>query len=344
MARHLTEPAALWWNKDGVNAVRCHLCPHHCRISEGERGFCRGRMNEGGHMRLDRWKMISGLSLDPIEKKPLYHFLPGTQSLSFGTAGCNLACRYCQNHPLSMARDSDPLSDTASPTELVATALSYGARSISFTYNEPIIFAEYAIAVAEACHASGLAAVAVTNGYVNPEPALAFFSAMDAANVDLKGYTEAFYREYCSGTIAPVLETLRIIRRQTTCHLEITTLIIPGLNDSEKGVTALGTWIANELGPEVPLHLSAFHPAWEMKNLPPTPPETLLRSRLAALDAGLRFVYTGNIHDPEGSTTNCPACGELLIARQWFAVRTDRLSGGDGYCPSCGARIPGVFR
>lgn len=343
MAKLDEEYPALWWEPSGGGRIQCLLCPHQCIIQEGERGFCRGRMNSGGRMRLDRWQYISGLCMDPIEKKPLYHFHPGSRALSFGTAGCNLDCAFCQNHGLSRSLTTDRLTDTATPQEIAETALSYEVGSVAFTYNEPAIFAEYAIAVANACRMAGIRSVAVTAGYVNPQPARTFFSVMDAANVDLKGFSDSFYRDNCGGRLMPVLDTLSIIRRETTCHLEITNLIIPGLNDSEAIIKAMCDWIARELGQDVPLHFSAFHPAWRLDKLPQTPPSTLAKARRVAIDSGLRYVYTGNIKDREGSTTWCPGCGRNLVERDWFTIRHNELEATGGRCPRCGTTIPGHF-
>ncbi len=337
------EYPALWWEPAGGGRIQCLLCPHQCLILEGERGFCRGRMNSSGRMRLDRWQYISGLCMDPIEKKPLYHFFPGSQALSFGTAGCNLDCAFCQNHGLSRSLTTERLTDTATPQEIAETAISYDVRSVAFTYNEPVVFTEYAIAVANACRMAGIRSVAVTAGFVNPQPARTFFSVMDAANVDLKGFSDSFYRDNCGGRLLPVLETLTIIRRETNCHLEITNLIIPGLNDSEAGIRAMCDWIARELGQDVPLHFSAFHPAWRLDKLPQTPPATLANARRIAIDSGLRYVYTGNIRDRGGSTTWCPGCGRKLVERDWFTVRYNELEATGGRCPSCGTTIHGHF-
>ncbi len=343
MAREIEEYPALWWEPAGGGSVRCLLCPRMCMLADGERGFCTGRINWRGKMRLDRWQMMAGLCMDPVEKKPLYHFYPGSQTVSFGTSGCNLECAFCQNHGLSRAIGPEQLSDRATPNELVATIESYGALSVAFTYNEPVIFAEYALAVATACRMAGIKAIAVTNGYMNPGPARTFFSSMDAANVDLKGFTDSFYRDNCGGRIAPVLETLRVIRHETRCHLEITNLVIPGKNDSEAELTALCDWIVRELGTDIPLHFTAFHPAWKLRALPQTPPATLVTARRIALRAGLKYVYTGNIRDRESSSTFCHSCGMLLVERDWFTVRQNELMATRGRCPNCGTTIAGKF-
>jgi pyruvate formate lyase activating enzyme len=280
--------------------------------------------------------------VDPIEKKPLNHFLPGTSVLSFGTAGCNLACKFCQNWDMSKSRQMDTLADAASPRELAAAARRLGCASVAFTYNDPTVFMEYAIDVADACHEQGVRTVAVTAGYMCPVPREEFFAVIDAANVDLKAFTERFYREVCGSELAPVLDTLRWLRRETRVWLEITTLLIPGENDSDAELDAMTRWIADELGPDVPLHFSAFHPDWKMTDRPPTPPATLTRARGIAMANGLHYVYTGNVHDRRGGSTWCPRCGELLIERDWYELGRWGLT-PEGCCANCGTRIPGVF-
>jgi len=284
----------------------------------------------------------SGFCVDPIEKKPLNHFLPGTAVLSFGTAGCNLACKFCQNWDMSKSREMDTLADAASPVELAVTARRLGCASVAFTYNDPTVFMEYAIDVAQACHESGVRTVAVTAGYICPEPRAEFFAAMDAANVDLKAFTERFYRHVCGAELAPVLETLEYLRHETGVWLEITTLLIPGENDSDAELDAMTRWIVERLGPDVPLHFSAFHPDWKMTDRPPTPPATLTRARTLAMRNGLRYVYTGNVHDRAGGSTWCHGCGALLIERDWYELGRWGL-GPHGDCLACGARLPGVF-
>jgi pyruvate formate lyase activating enzyme len=280
--------------------------------------------------------------VDPIEKKPLNHFLPGTSVLSFGTAGCNLACKFCQNWDMSKSREMDTLADAASPGELAATARRLGCASVAFTYNDPTVFMEYAIDVADACHEQGVRTVAVTAGYMCPVPRAEFFSVIDAANVDLKAFTERFYRQVCGSELAPVLDTLRWLRHETRVWLEITTLLIPGENDSDDELDAMTRWIADALGCDVPLHFSAFHPDWKMTDRPPTPLATLTRARDIAMRNGLRYVYTGNVHDRRGGSTWCPGCGALLIERDWFELGRWGL-GPDGCCAACGETIAGVF-
>lgn len=333
---------ARWWHAIGDGRLQCDLCPRECKLHDSQRGACFVRQNMGQQMVLTTYGRSSGFCLDPIEKKPLNHFYPGSAILSFGTAGCNLACKFCQNWDISKSKDMDRLMDAAGPDDIARAALAHGARAVAFTYNDPVVFAEYAIDTANACRKHGIHTVAVTAGYIHREPAKEFFAAMDAANVDLKGFTDAFYRELCGARLQPVLDTLRHIRHETRCWLEITTLLIPGKNDQDTEIKALSEWIAKELGPDVPLHFSAFHPDWKLLAVPPTPPATLTRARRIAIDAGLHHVYTGNVHDPVGGTTFCPACHVALIERDWYDIRHYRLT-DDGRCLHCATRIAGRF-
>ncbi len=333
---------ARYWHRLEDGRIQCDLCPRACRLHDGQRGMCFVRMRQGDGMVLTTYGRSSGFCVDPIEKKPLNHFLPGTPVLSFGTAGCNLACAFCQNWSISKSREVDTLADAAAPEDIAAAARALGCRSVAFTYNDPVIFHEYAIDVAQACGAAGLRTVAVTAGYVCPEPRAEFYRFMDAANVDLKGFTEEFYHRVCGGHLQPVLETLEYLKHHTNVWLEITTLLIPGLNDSPEEIARECEWILERLGPDVPLHFTAFHPDWRMRDRPPTPPATLRMARAIALRHGLRYVYTGNVHDPEGGTTFCHACGNALIMRDWFEIVQWRLT-ADGCCPACGAACAGVF-
>ena len=332
-----------WWHtiEDGAR-IQCDLCPRDCKLHDGQRGACFVRMNQGGRMILTTWGRSSGFCIDPIEKKPLNHFHPGSSVLSFGTAGCNLACKFCQNWDISKSKDMDRLMDAATPAAIAEAAARYGAKSVAYTYNDPVIFAEYALDTAAACREKGILNVAVTAGYIHAEPRREFFAAMDAANVDLKGFTDDFYFKLCGGHLQPVLDTLAYIHHDTDCWLEITTLLIPGRNDSDEELKQLSAWVMRELGPDVPLHFTAFHPDWKMDDVPPTPPATLTRARAIARDAGLHYVYTGNVHDREGGSTRCPKCATLLIARDWYEIGDYRLA-ADGACPSCGERIAGRF-
>jgi pyruvate formate lyase activating enzyme len=310
-------------------------------MRDGQRGLCFVRGNVGGRVVLHTWGRSSGFCVDPIEKKPLAHFLPGTAVLSFGTAGCNLTCRFCQNWSISKARAMDRLMDAATPEAIAAAAERLGCRSVAFTYNDPVIFHEYAIDTALACRERGLKVVAVTAGYVEPAPRAEFYRHMDAANVDLKAFTDGFYRRLSTARLEPVLDTLRYIRHETNVWLEITTLLIPGENDSDGELDALTGWIATELGPDVPVHFTAFHPDFRMLDLLPTPVSTLRRARAMALRNGLRYAYTGNVWDPEGSGTRCHACDALLIGRDGYALTEWRLR--SVACPDCGTPLAGVF-
>ena len=333
---------ARYWHRLNDGRLQCDLCPRDCRLHEGQRGACFVRQQVDGQMMLTTYGRSSGFCIDPIEKKPLNHFHPGSSVFSFGTAGCNLACKFCQNWDISKSRDMDRLMDAATPDEIAATAAAHGCRSVAFTYNDPVIFAEYAIDTALACHARGLATVAVTAGYISPGPRRDFYAVMDAANVDLKAFTDDFYVHQTGARLAPVLDTLLYLRHETDVWVEITTLLIPGLNDSEAEIAALTKWVATELGPDVPLHFTAFHPDYKLDQLPPTPPATLTRARRIGLDAGLHYVYTGNVHDPEGGSTRCPACGQSVIERDWYAILAYRLD-AHGACLACGHPIAGRF-
>lgn len=329
------------WHTLPDGRVQCDICPRECKLGDGQRGFCFVRAAQGGQIVLTTYGRSSGFCIDPVEKKPLNHFLPGTPILSFGTAGCNLGCRFCQNWDISKSRELDTLMDQADPDTIARAALDLGCRSVAFTYNDPVIFHEYAIDVAKACHARGIKTVAVTAGYQCAEPRKEFYAHMDAANVDLKGFTEEFYQRVCIGHLDPVLETLKYLKHETQVWFEITTLIIPGHNDGDAELNRLSEWIARELGPDVPLHFSAFHPDFKMLDTPATPPATLTRARKIAMGHGLRYVYTGNVHDREGDTTYCHQCGHELVVRDWYNLLKWNLK--DGRCPACGTACAGVF-
>jgi pyruvate formate lyase activating enzyme len=331
-----------WWHRLDDGRIQCDLCPRDCKLHEGQRGACFVRARVDDAMVLTTYGRSSGFCVDPIEKKPLNHFLPGSAVLSFGTAGCNLACKFCQNWDISKSRDMDRLMDSASPEAIAQAALDSGSRSVAFTYNDPVIFAEYAMDVAAACREAGVLTVAVTAGYISPQPRREFYALMDAANVDLKGFTEDFYVKLTGSRLAPVLDTLVYLKHETKVWFEITTLLIPGKNDSDAELGELSRWVMRELGPHVPLHFTAFHPDFKMTDLPPTPPATLSRARRIAIDAGLRYVYTGNVHDREGGTTFCPTCAAPLIVRDWHRIEAYRVT-ADGKCPACSAAIPGRF-
>jgi pyruvate formate lyase activating enzyme len=336
-----TFPGRYWHGlEDG--RIQCDLCPRLCKLQEGQRGFCFVRARQDDRIVLTAYGRSSGFCIDPIEKKPLNHFLPGSPVLSFGTAGCNLACKFCQNWDISKAREFDVLADLAMPDDIARIAERLGCNSVAYTYNDPVIFHEYAIDTARACRARGIKNVAVTAGYVCPEPRAEFFAMMDAANVDLKAFTEDFYRRICGGHLEAVKETLVYLKRETNVWVEITNLLIPGLNDSDGEIEAMTRWVASALGPDVPMHFTAFHPDWKMPDRPPTPPATLARARRIAIRNGVRYAYTGNVHDPEGGSTFCHDCGALLIARDWYVLTAWNLS-EDGRCQNCGAGCAGVF-
>ncbi len=334
--------ATRYWHTLDDGRVQCDLCPRACRLHAGQRGLCFVRGNQDGAVVLTTHNRSSGFCVDPIEKKPLNHFLPGTPVLSFGTAGCNLACKFCQNWDISKSREFDRLSDRASAATIAQAARQLGCASVACTYNDPVIFLEYAIEVAEACRALGIRSVAVTAGYIEPGPRREFFAAMDAANVDLKAFTEAFYWKLTGAHLAPVLETLEYLHHETDVWLEITTLLIPGHNDSSPEIERMTRWVVEHLGPEVPLHFTAFHPDWKMRDVPATPAATLSRAAAIARGNGVRYAYTGNVHDEQGGSTFCHACGTRLIGRDWYRL-TDWGLGPDGCCGHCGTRCGGVF-
>jgi pyruvate formate lyase activating enzyme len=300
------------------------------------------RQRIDNEVRLVSYGRSSGFCVDPIEKKPLNHFYPGSGVLSFGTAGCNLACKFCQNWDMSKSREMDTLADSASPERLAEVAAELGCRSIAYTYNDPVIFLEYAVDVARACRERDIKSVAVTAGYIDPQPRVEFIRAMDAANVDLKAFTDRFYHKICGGHLAPVLETLEYIRHETDTWLETTTLLIPGENDSDEELDKMSKWVVEHLGPDVPMHFSAFHPDWKMRDVPSTPANTLRRARQIAMSNGVHFAYTGNVHDSDGGSTYCPGCKERVIERDWYELGSWHLD-AEGACRNCKTKIPGHF-
>jgi pyruvate formate lyase activating enzyme len=334
--------SARYWHQIEDGRLQCDLCPRDCKLHEGQRGACFVRMRQGEQMILTTYGRSSGFCIDPIEKKPLNNFYPGSSVFSFGTAGCNLACKFCQNWDISKSHDMDRLMDQASPETIARAARQHGCKSVAFTYNDPVIFAEYAMDTADACHALGLKTVAVTAGYIHEQARREFFAKMDAANVDLKAFTEDFYFKLTSAHLQPVLDTLLYLQHETPAWLELTTLLIPGRNDSDEELTAMCGWIKRELGADVPLHFSAFHPDYKMGDVPPTPVATLVRARNIALQQGLHYVYTGNVHNIEGDTTFCPSCQAPLIVRDWYQINDYRLT-AKGQCPDCGSAVAGRF-
>jgi len=331
-----------YWHTVGDGQVQCDLCPRHCRLREGQRGLCYVRQCLDGEVKLVSYGRSSGFCVDPIEKKPLNHFYPGSGVLSFGTAGCNLACKFCQNWDISKSREMDTVAEFAGPELIARRARELNCRSVAFTYNDPVIFMEYALDVAAACRELGVRAVAVTAGYIDPEPRVDFFAGMDAANVDLKGFTERFYHRICGGHLQEVLETIRYIRRETDTWLELTTLLIPGENDSMAELDAMTGWVVEHLGTDVPMHFTAFHPDWKMRDIQRTPAATLGRAREIAEANGVRFAYTGNVHDTRGASTWCPGCGVLLIERDWHRLGHWGLD-ESGACRECNMQLPGRF-
>ncbi len=322
--------------------MQCDVCPRACKLRDGQKGVCFVRAREGDGVVLTTYGRSSGFCVDPVEKKPLNHFLPGSPILSFGTAGCNLACRFCQNWDISKSKEVDTLADEASPEAIAQAAADLGCRSVAFTYNDPTIFLEYAIDVANACHDLGLATVAVTAGYICPEPRADFYRHLDAANVDLKGFTEDLYRHICGAELGAVLDTLEYLKHETDVWFELTTLLIPGLNDSDAELDEMTSWVVEHLGVDVPMHFSAFHPDYRMLDRPPTPPETLTRARAIAMGNGLRYAYTGNVHDDDGQSTYCPGCNHRVIERDWYTIGDYQVD-DTGQCRSCGLQIPGRF-
>jgi pyruvate formate lyase activating enzyme len=342
---HINGVAGRYWHPLDDGRLQCDLCPRFCKLRDGQRGLCFVRGRQGDEVVLTTWGRSSGFCIDPIEKKPLNHFLPGTPVLSFGTAGCNLSCKFCQNWDISKSREFDRLQDQASPDAIARVAADSGCRSVAYTYNDPVIFLEYAVDVAAACREHNVKNVAVTAGYVTAAPREEFFGCMDAANVDLKAFTERFYHKVCGGHLAPVLETLEYLRQETDVWFELTTLLIPGENDGRAEIDAMTQWVVDHLGPDTPLHFTAFHPDWKMLDRGSTQPATLTRSRNIALANGLRYVYTGNVRDPVGSSTYCTECRRTLIERDGYEVGAWNLDVADdiGACRDCGTGVAGVF-
>lgn len=332
-----------YWHQLPDGRIQCDVCPRNCKLREGQRGLCFVRANIDNQIKLTTYGRSSGYCIDPIEKKPLNHFMPGTPVLSFGTAGCNLACKFCQNWDISKSRDIDTLADNAMPEDIAKAAKNLNCRSVAFTYNDPVIFMEYAIDVARECHKLGIYSVAVSAGYMNAEPRKELYAYMDAANIDLKAFSEDFYYKITGSHLQPVLDTLDYLKKETEVWFEITNLVIPDENDSNNEFERMSEWIMDHLGPEVPLHFTAFHPDWKMMDKSPTPFTTLQRAREIALKAGLHYVYTGNVHDTTGSSTYCPSCHLPVIVRDWYQLLSYRLD-DSGHCRNCHYQIAGVFQ
>lgn len=342
MLDHVGTVPGRYYSMQPDGRVRCEVCPRYCRLQDGQRGLCFIRKREGEQMVLTSYGRSSGFCIDPIEKKPLNHFHPGTSVLSFGTAGCNLTCKFCQNHDMSKSREMDTLADAAPPRMLADTAKRLGCRSMAYTYNDPVIFLEYAVDTAIACREAGVKNVAVTAGYICAEPREEFYRHMDAANVDLKAFTEDFYRKVTGSELAPVKETLDYLVNETDVWVEITTLLIPDENDSEAEIEEMTQWVLSALGPDVPMHFTAFHPDFRMMDKARTPPESLHRARRIALKNGVRHVYVGNIHDEAAQSTWCHGCGTKVIGRDWHRLSDWRLD-HRGACVNCGTQLPGRF-
>lgn len=337
-----SEIPARYWHTLDDGRIQCDLCPRYCKLHAEQEGLCFVRARRGDALVLTTYGRSSGFCIDPIEKKPLNHFLPGTPILSFGTAGCNLSCKFCQNWDMSKAREMDVLADQATPQDIAAAAEYYNCRAVAYTYNDPVIFLEYAVDVALACRERGIKSVAVTAGYICDEPRRELYRYMDAANVDLKAFSDSFYHKICGGRLQSVLDTLVYVKHHTSVWLEITTLLIPGENDSDDELQRMTTWIAANLGVDVPLHFTAFHPDWKMRDRPATPFATLENARQIAIENGLRHVYTGNVKDQLGGSTYCHGCGKLLIGRVGYDLTQWNIR-EPGNCAFCDTAIAGVF-
>lgn len=321
--------------------IQCLICPRECVLKEGQRGFCHVRINDGENITLETYGKNTGLSVDPIEKKPLYHFFPSSKVLSFGTFGCNMGCLFCQNYHMSKYRGDISVSKNGSPEDIVKTAIVNNCKSVAFTYNDPDIFFEYAIDTAKLCREAGIKTVAVTAGYINSEPRKEFYEVMDAANIDLKGFSEEFYRKNCLAHLEPVLNTIKYAVNETPCHVELTTLLIEGENDDVKMLEDECEWIIENLGDRIPLHFSGFYPRYKFNDRPSTTFKTLLKAREIALNMGLKYVYTGNLETVETSSTYCRDCGNIVIKRDGYNILEYNLSGNK--CAFCGSVCNGIF-
>ncbi|VAW93012.1 COG1180: Radical SAM, Pyruvate-formate lyase-activating enzyme like [hydrothermal vent metagenome] len=342
LANNINTVKVKYWHLLMDGRIQCDLCPRACKLKDGQQGLCFVRARHENTMVLTTYGKSSGFCIDPVEKKPLNHYLPGTSVLSFGTAGCNLACKFCQNWDISKSREMDTLAVSATPERIAKTAKKYSCTSVAFTYNDPVIFMEYASDVAQACHEYDIKTIAVTAAYICEKPRIEFFQYIDATNVDLKAFSEKFYFKITGSHLNSVLDSLLYIKHQTSTWLEITTLLIPGENDSSNEITKMTRWIADNLGVNVPLHFSAFHPDWKMKNHPATSLTILRKAREIALAQGLRYVYTGNVHDSDSASTYCHQCNTRLIARDWYVLGDWQLD-NTGHCKKCGTLCSGIF-
>jgi pyruvate formate lyase activating enzyme len=331
-----------YWKKLEDDRIQCTLCPRGCKLKEGQKGFCFIRENIDNEIVMTSYGCSTGFAVDPVEKKPLYHFYPGSSVFSFGTAGCNMGCKFCQNWGITKAQETKRLSQKGLPHEIAQTAKNYGCKSVAYTYNDPVIFLEYAVDTAIECHKLGVKNIAVTAGYISKDARKDFFEHMDAANVDLKAFSESFYKKMCSSSLKDILDTLIYIKNETNVWLELTTLLIPDENDSEEELNKQCKWIVENLGRDVPVHFSAFFPSWKLMDKPRTSEETLLKAYRIARDNGILYPYTGNIHHPQTASTYCQCCQEVVIARDWNTVSEYNLN-NNGECKSCGTKCAGHF-
>lgn len=331
---------ARWWKAIDGGRVECELCPQACRVADRERGECGVRENRGGEYYTLVHSRACSLHLDPIEKKPFYHVLPGQAALSVAAPGCNIECKFCQNWQIAQVRPEQVETVELPPEHLVRLARRHGAPTIACTYSEPVVWAEYVHDIARAGNKQGVRTLLVSNGYINPGPMAEIIEDLAAVKIDLKAFTREFYRETCSGELQPVLDTLELLRKKKV-WTEIVVLVIPTLNDSDQELERLTGFVAKQLGADVPVHFTRFHPSYRLQNLPPTPVRTLERAREIGLEQGLHFVYVGNVPGHPGNHTYCPSCGKLLIRRIGYKVLATGLK--DGHCPACKTLVPGVW-
>ena len=332
---------ARWWQTNERGKILCTLCPRYCEIGKGQPGFCYIRQNIDGKLYSLGYGKPTGFGIDPIEKKPLNHFLPGTSVLSFGTAGCNLGCKFCQNWSISKAKLDEVNSLTATPEDVVQLAKKYSTPSIAFTYNDPTIFGEYVIDISQIARLENIKTVMVTAGYIDKEARKEIYKFIDAANVDLKGFTERFYYKNTFSHLKDVLDTLFWLKHETNVWVEITTLLIPGENDSDEELKNECAWIVENLGKYVPLHFTAFHPDFKMLDNIPTPHSTLIRAKNIAESLGIKYCYVGNVNDKKNQSTYCSNCGSLLIERNWHSTKKINLD--ENKCGKCKQVLPGIF-
>ena len=332
---------AKWWIKEEGGRIKCTLCPRYCILAEGQKGFCFIRENIDGTLYSTGYGRPTGFAIDPIEKKPLNHFYPGTEILSFGTAGCNLGCKFCQNWTISKSKLDEVNSVSATPEDVITLAKKHNVKSIAYTYNDPTIIGEYVIDISKLAREEGIKSVMVTAGYIDSEARKDVYKYIDAANVDLKAFTEEYYKTLTSSKLAPVLDTIKWLKNETDIWIELTTLLIPNENDSDDEIKQMSNWILENIGDEVPHHFTAFHPTFKMRNHKHTPADTLNRARAIAIDAGIKYVYTGNVHNPKAETTYCPNCKIPLIERDWHNVNTNKIVNGN--CYKCGEKVAGLY-